>query len=121
LKAAVEHDGISGAFKSVINTIIGWWNDLVSHLHIGAVHVGPVHFGGVNLGAGLEIPMLANGGVATRATLAVVGEAGPEAIVPLSKGHRYGLGGAGGGRMELVLDRHRFVRSGDFDVRYRGF
>ncbi len=32
-----------------------------------------------------DIPMFANGGIATRATLGIFGEAGPEAIIPLSK------------------------------------
>ena len=33
-----------------------------------------------------KIPMLAKGGIVTRPTLAMIGEAGPEAVVPLSKG-----------------------------------
>ena len=37
------------------------------------------------------------GGVATRPTMAIIGEAGPEAIVPLSAGHGINLGGGGGG------------------------
>ena len=49
-------------------------------------------------GSGLElgvpkIPMLATGGVVTAPTLAVIGEAGPEAVVPLSQAGSYGLGG----------------------------
>ena len=40
-----------------------------------------------------DIPMLAAGGIVTRPTLAVVGEAGPEAVVPLSRGGTAGIGG----------------------------
>ena len=39
-----------------------------------------------------EIPKLAKGGIVSRPTLALIGEAGPEAVVPLSK-----MGGMGGG------------------------
>jgi tape measure domain-containing protein len=52
-------------------------------------------FGGAAMGAlgsfGLPIPF-ANGGIVTRPTLGLVGEAGPEAIIPLSK-----MSGMGGG------------------------
>jgi hypothetical protein len=39
-----------------------------------------------------DIPMLAEGGIVTGPTLAMIGEAGPEAVIPLSK-----MGGMGGG------------------------
>ena len=48
--------------------------------------VGSFDIGGIN------IPGLAEGGIVTKPTLAVIGEAGPEAVVPLSK-----MGGMGGG------------------------
>ena len=47
--------------------------------------------GGFNLG-GIKIPGFADGGIVTRPTLAMVGEKGPEAIIPLSQ-----MGNAGGG------------------------
>lgn len=34
---------------------------------------------------GLNVPMMANGGIVTSPTLALIGEAGPEAVVPLDK------------------------------------
>ena len=37
-----------------------------------------------------NIPALAEGGIVTSPTLALIGEAGPEAVVPLSKGGGYG-------------------------------
>ena len=40
---------------------------------------------------GIDIPGFADGGIVTRPTLAMVGEKGPEAIVPLGRG-----GGVGG-------------------------
>jgi len=48
-------------------------------------------FGDFNLG-NINIPGFADGGVVTRPTLAMVGEKGPEAIIPLSQ-----MGGMGGG------------------------
>jgi hypothetical protein len=41
-----------------------------------------------------NIPMLAQGGIVTSATLAVIGEAGPEAVVPLSRAGEFGMGGS---------------------------
>ena len=46
-------------------------------------------FGGT---PGIGIPFMAEGGIVNRPTLAMIGEAGPEAIVPLDR-----LGGMGGG------------------------
>ena len=43
-------------------------------------------FGGKEFGFNVpEIPKLAKGGIVTKPTLALVGEAGPEAVVPLGK------------------------------------
>jgi hypothetical protein len=36
--------------------------------------------------------MLAQGGIVTSATLAVIGESGPEAVVPLSRAGEFGMG-----------------------------
>jgi hypothetical protein len=47
--------------------------------------------GSFNIG-GINIPGFADGGIVTRPTLAMVGEKGPEAIIPLSQ-----MGGMGGG------------------------
>lgn len=47
---------------------------------------------------------LAEGGIVDRPTLAVIGEAGPEAVIPLSKGKDQGIfggGGDGGGKTEI--------------------
>lgn len=52
------------------------------------------------------IPALAEGGIVTRPTLALIGEAGPEAVVPLSRG-----GGVGG----LSIDRIEVNISGNAD------
>ena len=55
----------------------------------------------------LDIPKMAAGGIVTGPTLALIGEAGPEAVVPLSgtKGRDYstGLSGAGSGRGDVAV------------------
>jgi hypothetical protein len=45
------------------------------------------------------IPKLANGGIVNSPTLALIGESGPEAVVPLSK-----MGGAGGGGVNINVN-----------------
>lgn len=55
----------------------------------------------------LDIPKMAAGGIVNGPTLAIIGEAGPEAVVPLSgtKGRDYslGIGGAGSGRGDVAV------------------
>ncbi len=41
-----------------------------------------------------RIPMLAKGGIVTGPTLAMIGEAGPEAVIPLSRAGGMGMGGS---------------------------
>ena len=68
------------------------------------------------------VPGMAAGGIVTRPTLAMVGEAGPEAVIPLSQ-----LGELGGGNSQVIeinIDGRRFERfvldSLDRRVRLRG-
>ena len=49
------------------------------------------------------IPELKNGGITTGPTLALIGEAGPEAVIPLSRGAQYGVG-SGGGTTNIVIN-----------------
>lgn len=75
-------DWMIDAFKGAINWIIRAWNNL--DFEIPGFNFGPVHFGGFTLGMP-DIPELAQGGIIKRPTLAMVGERGPEAVVPLSR------------------------------------
>lgn len=45
---------------------------------------------------GVLKPGLAAGGIVTRPMFSLIGEAGPEAVIPLSQAGRYGVGGGGG-------------------------
>src|SRR5690606_4053361 len=65
-----------------------------------------------------RIPALAAGGIVTRPTLALVGEAGPEAVVPLA-GSGLGTVGISIQRME-VQDGRDFGRQLDEELRRRG-
>lgn len=80
---------IAGVVKSALNGVITMMNFVISGLN-------RIHFelpswipgiGGLSFGINLpSIPMLAEGGIVTKPTLAMIGEAGAEAVIPLSKG-----------------------------------
>lgn len=76
-------DAISTPFRNAFNGIAGFWNSTVGQISFKIPDWVP-GVGG-NGWSVPSIPMLAEGGVITRPTLAVVGEAGPEAVIPLSK------------------------------------
>jgi hypothetical protein len=65
----------------------------------------PFDFSGMH-GGGFEVPELAHGGIVRKPTLALIGEAGPEAVVPLSRGGGSNLSGFGDTYMttQVVLD-----------------
>lgn len=86
--------GIMAGVKLYINSIITMVNTIVgllNKIHIKFPSWVP-KFGGKEFGLNLpKIPMLANGGIVNKPTLAMIGEAGPEAVVPLKKGLANGI------------------------------
>ena len=76
-------DGIKEKAAAAFNWVRDMWNK-----YLGGKGF---HVPGTNID--FKIPYLAAGGIATRPTLAMIGEAGPEAVVPLNRGTNY-LGGA---------------------------
>jgi hypothetical protein len=76
-------DAIKNAFKTPFNAVAGWWNDSLGSIGFEIPSWVPVvggkewHFP--------QIPLLADGGVATRATTAIIGEAGREAVLPFDR------------------------------------
>lgn len=86
-------DGIAGTFRSVVNAIIGGINGVIA-MPFNAINGALDGIRGVNI-LGFSpftwlprigvprIPMLARGGIVDNATLAIVGEAGKEAVMPL--------------------------------------
>lgn len=72
--------------KNAVNGIIDKINGLIRGLK--STKLGNAIGGNIK-----EIPKLAEGGIVTKPTLAMIGEAGPEAVVPLSKASSIGAGG----------------------------
>ena len=85
-------NGIIGAVKTAVNSIVSMLNWVIGK--INKIHIGPLpkwdilgEYAGAEIGFNLsKIPKLADGGIATGPTLAMVGEGREdEAIMPLSK------------------------------------
>jgi hypothetical protein len=86
-----------GFYKGIFNTIASLWNNSIGKLSFKTPSWVP-GFGGKGFDVP-NIPMLAEGGIVTRPTLAMIGEGGqPEAVIPLSK-----LGNMGGGNMYVTI------------------
>lgn len=92
-------EAIPNAFIEGVNAIIGAWNDLsisIPPITVKIPIIGEKEvFGGLDvrtpnlpLVPKVSIPRLAAGGIVTSPTLALVGEAGPEAVVPLPPNQR---------------------------------
>jgi phage-related protein len=74
-------DGVVGAFKAIYNAFASFWNSIdITFPQIDVPFFGTI--GGFSIGLP-DIPMLAKGGIVTKPTLALIGESGPEAVVPL--------------------------------------
>lgn len=81
-------DGLVDGFKGVINGIIRAWNSLDFGFHVTVPDIWGVPHRGETFGVDdifPDVPYLAKGGVIRQPTLAMVGEAGPEAVIPLSR------------------------------------
>lgn len=100
--AAGMFNGIRNAFGSAINFIIDAWNNL--SFTLPSVSVMGHKIGGFTLSTP-NIPhvALASGGIVSRPTIALIGEAGPEAVVPLS-GHNARRAGVGGGDIHITIN-----------------
>jgi hypothetical protein len=88
-------DAITAPFRTGFKAIRDIWNSTIG----GKGFDVPSWVPGVG-GQSFKIPKLAEGGIVNRPTLALIGEAGPEAVVPLD---RYNSGGGGG---PVVIDIH---------------
>jgi hypothetical protein len=81
---------VMDVYKGIFNAIGKLWNNTIGKLKFKIPDWVP----GIG-GNGFEvpdIPMLANGGIVSSPTLALIGERGPEAVIPLSQ-----MGNMGGG------------------------
>jgi SLT domain-containing protein len=89
---------MANAFITMINVVIKGINLIKPGKDIGTlgqISLGRMGGDGGDGGAnpaGLDYKAFADGGIITRPTMALMGEAGPEAVIPLSK-----MGSMGGG------------------------
>lgn len=98
-------DGMGGAFKGVINAVISAMekglnfaikglNTILDGIDSAA---GPwVNFGSI---PEVKLPRLAEGGITTGPTIAMIGEKGPEAVIPLDR-----LGNMGGNTITINVN-----------------
>jgi len=129
--AVTIFDGIVGAYKTVMNAVLGLMesgiNTAISGLNaaLDAVDKGAgplVNFGNI---PNVNIPRLANGGIVTGPTLAMIGEGnGPEAVIPLdrmgSMGNNITINVQGADPNAVVQALQRYVRqSGPVPVNIR--
>lgn len=92
--------GAAGLARQVVNAVIRFINEKVIRklndalqFEIFGITINPPDIPPIPLlggsdgggGGGLAIPKLAKGGIVTAPTLALIGEAGPEAVVPLDR------------------------------------
>jgi hypothetical protein len=93
-------ESLLGVFKTVFNGIASIWNNTVGKVSFEI----PSWVPGVG-GKGFKmpkIPMLAEGGIVTGPTLAMIGEGrGPEAVIPLNRMGEFGMGG---GKTEVNIN-----------------
>lgn len=76
---------VLGFYKSIINGIASLWNNSIGKLSFKVPSWVP-GFGGQGFSVP-KIPLLADGGIVTGPTLAMIGERGPEAVIPLNRGN----------------------------------
>jgi hypothetical protein len=97
-------DGIGGAFKGVINAVIagleGGLNFAIKGLNIILDGIDKAAGPWVNFGEipNVKLPRLAEGGITTGPTIAMIGEKGQEAIIPLDR-----LGSMGGNTINITV------------------
>jgi hypothetical protein len=107
---AIENTLKTGV-NNVISTINGFINSLDAiHISLPSISIPGTKLStpAVNLGFSIpDIPMLAAGGFVTQPTLALIGEAGPEAVIPLSGG----TGGYGGQQIIINITGGNYLDS----------
>ena len=80
--------GVMEFYKAIFNGIARLWNSTIGKLSFKFPDWVP-GLGGRGFSVP-NIPMLADGGIVTGPTLALIGEAGPEAVVPLDRAGGFG-------------------------------
>jgi phage-related protein len=96
-------DKIKSVFTTIVNYVIGAVNTLINIINaaIGAYNSIPI---APDISRIPNIPRMAKGGIVTGPTFALIGEAGPEAVVPLSGPYMpdFLKEGSGGGSTTII-------------------
>lgn len=103
-------NGLGAIFKAPLNLIIDLVNGMIAGINSIKIPDWVPGIGGKNLNIP-KIPKLAQGGIVSKATLAVVGEAGTEAVMPLENNtgwidllaSKLNARGSGGGGATIVV------------------
>jgi hypothetical protein len=109
---------ITAPFLAAFRAIAWLWNNTVGKLSFKIPNWVPGGIGGKGWDVP-DIPMLAEGGIVNSAQLAMIGEKGPEAVIPLSKMGSMGFGGGasitvnvnGGDPNSIVRALQQYVRN----------
>jgi hypothetical protein len=83
-------DVISAPFKAAFRAVAGLWNNTIGKLSFTVPSWVP-GLGGKGFDVP-DIPVLGDGGIVRGPTLAMIGERGPEAVIPLSRAGGMGMG-----------------------------
>ncbi|HEY2301377.1 MAG TPA: hypothetical protein VGH66_05770, partial [Acidimicrobiales bacterium] len=94
---------LEAPFKAALDTITRIWNDTIGKLKLPSLP------GAGAVGGALHAIGLQTGGIVTSPTLALIGENGPEAVVPLSHGMP-------SGGPALVIQNATFNQPADVDM-----
>jgi hypothetical protein len=95
--------GMVSGFTKAFNAVIDIYNDFAKGLNFDIPDWVPV-IGGGSFSLP-QIPKFAKGGIVNSPTLGIIGEDGPEAVVPLSKRNNpNGIGLGGGGDMTININ-----------------
>jgi hypothetical protein len=119
---------VAGIYKGIFNGIAKAWNNTVGKISFEIPSWVP-KIGGKGFSVP-QIPMLAQGGIVTSPTLAMIGEGrGPEAVIPLDRMGEFGMGGGNnvtinvqGGDPQAVVDalRRYMYQNGTIPIRVSG-
>lgn len=118
-------DKVEAVWTGIVNTVIGAVNKVIDGINWMIRQLNRLQFSfpdwvpglggqsfGLNISEVARIPMLAEGGIVNSPTLAMIGEAGPEAVVPLD---RAGFGGGKG--VTVQLHWSSLARPSDYEIR----
>lgn len=113
-------NGVIGTLESGVNRVIRGMNKGIKNFNKipGIPDIGTI--------GEVSFPRLAEGGIVNRPTLALIGEAGPEAVVPLSGRNARKAGVVGGGNtfnitnINGALDEQQLARSIGWQLASRG-